>query len=156
MRAQRHRDEHDNRRTPLVSSVPHPIDARTSTVDHFLPAIGVDPTTSGSSAHLGVVYYFYPEANCDIDTCELSVGFASSTDGGVTWNSRRLAGPFRNTWLTATDDGYFVGDYVSVSFVDGKAIPVFTVASEGECELGRTSCQTWIASGTISLAETSN
>ena len=133
-----------------------PIDARTSTVDHFLPAIGVDPTTSGSSAHLGVVYYFYPEANCDIDTCELSVGFASSTDGGVTWKSRRLAGPFRNTWLPATDDGYFVGDYVSVSFVDGKAIPVFTVASEGECELGRTSCQTWIASGTISLAETSN
>jgi hypothetical protein len=131
-----------------------PIDPRTSTVDHFLPAIGVDPMTSGSSAHLGIVYYFYPNANCSIDTCELSVGFVSSTDGGATWNPQRLAGPFRNTWLPATDAGYFVGDYVSVSFVDGKAIPVFTVAAEGECEVGRISCHTWIASATISLADT--
>jgi hypothetical protein len=130
-----------------------PIDPPTSTVDHFLPAIGVDPTTSASSAHIGVVYYFYPDANCDIDTCELFVGFVSSTDGGATWKSRRLAGPFRNTWLPATDDGYFVGDYVSVSFVGGKAIPVFTVAAKGECELGRISCHTWIASATIPLPD---
>jgi hypothetical protein len=37
-----------------------PIDPTTSSVDHFLPAIGVDHTTSGASAHIGVVYYFYP------------------------------------------------------------------------------------------------
>src|ERR1019366_10771108 len=33
-----------------------PIDATTSTVDHFLPGIGVDPTTSGANAHLTIVY----------------------------------------------------------------------------------------------------
>jgi hypothetical protein len=140
----------DGRRWSPVSRIP--IDPTTSSVDHFFPAIGIDPGTSGSSAHIGVVYYFYPDANCDIDTCELSVGFVSSTDGGATWNSRRLAGPFRNTWFPATDNGYFAGDYFSVSFVDGKAIAVFTVADEGECELGKVSCHTWIASATIPLS----
>jgi hypothetical protein len=43
-----------------------------------------------------------------------------------------------------------VGDYFSVSFVDGKAIPVFTVATKGTCDLGDiTSCNTWEASATI-------
>jgi hypothetical protein len=34
-----------------------PIDATTSTVDHFIAAIGIDPTTSGSSAHMTVVFF---------------------------------------------------------------------------------------------------
>jgi hypothetical protein len=43
-----------------------------------------------------------------------------------------------------------VGDYIS--FVDGNAIPVFTVATEGTCELGDiTSCNVWTASATIPL-----
>ena len=46
-----------------------------------------------------------------------------------------------------------VGDSIGISFVDGKAIPVFIVGSEGECELGdATSCNVWTASATISLA----
>ena len=39
-----------------------PIDATTSTVDHFLPGIGIDPATSGASAHITIVYYYYPVA----------------------------------------------------------------------------------------------
>src|SRR4029450_13754480 len=62
-----------------------PIDPRGSSVDHFLPAIAVDPATSGASAHLAVVYYFYPNTDCNRSTCDLSVGFASSVDGGGTW-----------------------------------------------------------------------
>lgn len=129
-----------------------PIDARTSSVDHFLPAIAVDPATSGASTRIGVVYYFYPEAECTLATCELFVGFTSSTDGGETWSVQQLAGPVKNTWLPLKRDGYFVGDYVSMSFIDGDAIPVFTLASEGVCELGDVaSCNVWTASATIPL-----
>jgi hypothetical protein len=131
-----------------------PIDPRTSNVDHFLATLAVDPTTSGSSAHLGVLYYFYPDHDCDPRTCQLSVGFISSTDSGTSWTAPvQLAGPFKNTWLPYKDGGtpgYFVGDYFGVSFVDEKAISVFTVATKGACELGEnTSCNTWEASATI-------
>ena len=129
-----------------------PIDPRASSVDHFLPAIAVDPATSGSLAHLAIVYYFYPDADCNRSTCELSVGFVSSADGGSKWTSQQLAGPFKTTWFPLTYSGYMVGDYISVSFVDGNAIPVFTVATEGTCELGdNTSCNVWTASATIPL-----
>jgi hypothetical protein len=130
-----------------------PIDPRTSPVDHFIPSIAVDPTTSGSSAHIAIVYYFYPEADCRVATCELSVGFTSSTDGGTTWTDQQLAGPFKNRWLPLTDSGYMVGDYIGVSFVDGSAVPVFAVAAKGACELGNvTSCNEWTASATIPLS----
>jgi hypothetical protein len=132
------------------SMVRLPIDAQTSSIDHFLPGIAVDPATSGSSAHIAVVYYFYPDANCSVATCELSVGFASSVDGGSTWDVQQLAGPFNNTWLPLTDTGYMVGDYMGVSFVGGDAVPVFAAAAEGTCEVGDvTSCNVWTASATI-------
>jgi hypothetical protein len=124
----------------------------TSSVDHFLPAIAVDPQTSGASAHIGIVYYFYPEQICGPRTCQPSVGFISSTDGGTTWNVQQLAGPFKNTWFPLTTSGYMVGEYIGISFVDGKAVPTFPVATEGTCELGETSsCNEWISSATIPL-----
>jgi hypothetical protein len=129
-----------------------PIDPVTSSVDHFLPAIAVDPQTSGASAHIGIVYYFYPEQICGPRTCQPSVGFISSTDGGTTWNVQQLAGPFKNTWFPLTTSGYMVGEYIGISFVDGKAVPTFPVATEGTCELGETSsCNEWISSATIPL-----
>jgi hypothetical protein len=129
-----------------------PIDARRSSVDHFLPAVAVDPATSGASARIAIVYYFYPDADCNRRTCELSVGFVSSTDGGSRWRTRQLAGPFRNTWLAPGENGYRPGDYYSVSFMRRRAVPVFMAAAEGTCELGEVSCHTWIASATISLS----
>jgi hypothetical protein len=33
------------------------------------------------------------------------------------------------TWLANTTDGYMVGDYISTSFSDGKAFPLFITAS---------------------------
>src|SRR5271169_3634733 len=73
-----------------------PIDATTSTVDHFLPGIGIDPATSGSSAHLTVVYYYYPVSKCTASTCQLDVGFVTSTDGGATWTvGAKIAGPMK-------------------------------------------------------------
>jgi hypothetical protein len=129
-----------------------PIDPVTSSADYFLPAIAVDPETSGSTAHIAIVYYFHPEQWCDTKTCELDVGMVSSTDGGSTWHVQQLAGPFRNAWFPRTDSGYMVGEYIGISFVDGNAVPVFPVATEGECELGDvSSCHVWTASATIPL-----
>lgn len=126
-------------------------------MDHFLPAIAVDPATAGASAHIAVLYYFYPDANCNRATCELSVGLVSSTDGGSTWSVRQLAGPFRTTWFPLTTfgggTGYMAGDYFSVSFADGQAIPVFAMATDGACQLGDIpSCDVWTASARIPLA----
>jgi BNR repeat-like domain len=107
-----------------------PIDATTSGQDHFIPGIGVDRATSGSSAHLGLVYHFYPSATCTASTCQLNVGYVSSTNGGSTWSApTTLAGPMSIAWLPATSQGRMFGDYVSTSIVSGKALPVIPVAA---------------------------
>lgn len=119
-----------------------PIDPTSSTVDHFLPGIGVEPGTGGNTAHLGLLYYYYPVSSCTSSTCRLTAGFIESFDGGATWSTPVLAyGPMRNTWLPLTNQGYMVGDYMSTSFAGGLAFPVFIVARPGTCQLGQiTSC----------------
>jgi hypothetical protein len=107
-----------------------PLDARGSGVDHFIPGLAVDNSTSGSSAHLVVTFYFYPNANCSAATCQLDVGFSTSADGGATWSSNaQLAGPMTLTWLPSTTQGVMVGDYISTSFSGTPAYPAFAVAS---------------------------
>jgi hypothetical protein len=109
-----------------------PIDPIGSGVDHFIPGLAVDRTTAGSSAHLGLAYYYYPNINCTVTTCQLNVGFISSTNGGATWSAaEHLAGPMKVTWLPLTTGGFMVGDYISTSIVPGDddATPVFAVAS---------------------------
>ena len=105
-----------------------PIDAVTSTVDHFIPGIGVDPATSGSSAHLALYYYFYPTTSCSASTCQLDVGYISSADAGATWSpASQVAGPMTMAQLAATTQGNMVGDYISTSFLGGRAYSVFAV-----------------------------
>ncbi len=107
-----------------------PIDATTSTVDHFIPGIGVDITTSGSAAHLALAYYYYPNANCTSASCQLDVGFVSSTNGGTSWSAgQQLGGPMSLSWLANTSQGPMVGDYISTSFSNGKAFPAFALAN---------------------------
>jgi hypothetical protein len=106
-----------------------PIDPVTSTVDHFLPGIGVDSATSGDTAHLTALYYYYPVSNCG-NSCQLEVGFSSSLDGGATWSrGRYLAGPMELTWLPLSDNGYMVADYIGVSYDNGNPFGVFAVAT---------------------------
>jgi hypothetical protein len=130
-----------------------PIDAVDSGRDHFLPGLGVDPAASG---HLGLVYYFYPVANCDENTCRSSVGFVSSTDGGVNWSAQlSLSGPFTNKGLPLTTSGYMFGDYNSVSYIGGLAHTVYAVAKGNNCVLGQpTSCLEPMASPRQGLATT--
>jgi len=105
-----------------------PIDPVSSTVDHFIAGIGADPATSGSTAHLAVVYYYYPVANCG-GSCQLYVGYTTSQDGGQTWTAgAQLAGPMQLTWLPYTDLGYMVADYIGVSYANGNPFGVFAVA----------------------------
>ena len=106
-----------------------PIDPATSTVDHFITGLGIDPTTGGATAHLGLVYYFYPVSNCTQTTCKLEVGFIQSKTGGQTWTGKRtLHGAMSLNWLPNTFSGNMVADYVTVSYAGGKAFPIFVVA----------------------------
>ena len=106
-----------------------PIDAVGSTVDHFLPAIAADPATAVSSAHLTLVYHFYPTAACLETTCSLGVAYVTSQDGGVNWStSGTLASGMSLDWLANTKSGRMVGDYVGVTYSLGKAYPAIAVA----------------------------
>jgi hypothetical protein len=107
-----------------------PIDAATSAVDHFIPGIGVDRSTSGGGARLGLTYYFYPNRSCTAATCQLEVGFISSTNGGTSWSApTQLAGPMTLSWIANTSQGRMVGDYISTSIRDGaSAFPTIAVA----------------------------
>jgi hypothetical protein len=105
-----------------------PIDPLKSTVDHFLPGIGADLATSGSTAHLTVVYYYYPVSACG-NSCQLDVGFATSKDGGKSWTAgKQLAGPMKVTWLPLSDAGYMVADYIGVTYTNGSPRGIFPVA----------------------------
>jgi hypothetical protein len=107
-----------------------PIDATNSGVDHFIPGFAVDRSTSGSTTHIALGYYYYPVASCTSGTCQLTVGFVSSTDNGTTWTPpRKVAGPIRLQDIASTNQGVMVGDYMSTSFAGGNyAFPIFAVA----------------------------
>jgi hypothetical protein len=112
-----------------TSPVRIPIDGLSSTVDHFIPGLGVDRSTSGSSAHLTSTYYYFPKSSCNGNACELYVGFTTSQDGGKTWTKgQQLAGPMQLTWLPNTFSGVMVADYLSTSYVQGNPFGVFMVA----------------------------
>jgi hypothetical protein len=107
-----------------------PIDATTSTVDHFIPGIGIDPATSGTSAHVAVHYYYYSQTSCVTSTCQLNVGFISSHNGGSTWHAPvKLAGPMKLAWLPNSQNGLMVGDYIATAFSNGVPHGVFAVAA---------------------------
>ena len=104
-----------------------PIDPVTSRVDHFIPGLAVDATTSGAGAHLALTYYFYPTAACG-GACRLEVGYISSPDGGAHWGApTQLAGPMALSEIALSSQGPMVGDYISTSFSGGSVTTVFAV-----------------------------
>jgi len=122
-----------------------PIDPVTSTVDHFLPGIGVNFGTSGSGTQIAVAYYYYPDVNCTFATCQLDVGYISTTNAGASWSApQQLRGPMTMSWLPNTTQGRMVGDYISTSFDGvGMAHPVFAEAyapPTGDCATSTPSC----------------
>jgi hypothetical protein len=106
-----------------------PIDATSSGVDHFIPGIGVDRSTSGNGARLALAYYYYPVSACSSTTCQLTAGFISSLNGGATWSaSRKISQAMSLSWIAASSQGRMVGDYISTSFAGGTAHPIFAIA----------------------------
>lgn len=103
-----------------------PIDATNVSVDHFIPGLAVNKTTSGSSAQLGLTYYFYPSG-----TTQLSVGFISSMNAGSTWSTpQTIASGMPVGWTATTSQGRMVGDYISTSYgSDNLAHGVFATAA---------------------------
>jgi hypothetical protein len=105
-----------------------PIDPTTSGFDHFIPGLGVDPSTAGATAKLGLTYYFYRNAACGT-SCQLEVGYVQSVNGGVGWSAHTdVAGPFSISLCPDTSEGRMVGDYISTSWLNGKAFGAFAVA----------------------------
>jgi hypothetical protein len=129
----------DGRKWTKITRIP--LNTVGSGVDHFIPGLAVDRSTSGSSAHLAVAYYYYPNANCTTATCQLNLGYSVSADGGASWTAgMQAAGPMTLTWAPNTSQGYMVGDYISTSFAGGSAFPAFTMASMPG---GGSDCQTF-------------
>jgi hypothetical protein len=107
-----------------------PIDATTSTVDHFITGAAIAPGTKGAKAHIGLAYYYYPVSACG-NNCELYAGFIQTTSAGKTWTTpETLAGPMQLAWLPQTFSGTMVADYISMGFAGGKAFPIFAAASK--------------------------
>jgi len=106
-----------------------PLDPIGSGVDHFINGMGADLNTSGSSAHLGMTYYYYPVSNCG-NSCQLYAGFSLSHDGGQTWTpGRQLTPSMQLSWLPNTFSGRMVADYVATAFpAGGRAFPIYSLA----------------------------
>jgi hypothetical protein len=105
-----------------------PIDPVTSTVDHFITGLGIEPGTYGTAAHVGLVYYYYPVSNCG-NNCSPFAGFIQSSNGGGRWSpAQTLGGPMSLSWLPDTFSGRMVADYAAVGFGGGKAFPIFALA----------------------------
>jgi hypothetical protein len=108
-----------------------PLDPVGSGVDHFIAGLGIDSRTAGSTAHLGLTYYYYPVSNCG-NNCQLMAGFSLSQDGGQTWTAgRQLTPAMQISWLPNTFSGRMVADYVATVFpAGGRAFPIFAEATQ--------------------------
>jgi hypothetical protein len=105
-----------------------PIDATNSSVDHFIPGLGVDPSTSGTSTRLGLSYYAYANTRCG-NSCGLQAGYIQSNNAGVNWGAAvQTVDPFPVSDVPDTSQGRMVGDYISTSWLGGKAFGPVAVA----------------------------
>ena len=102
---------------------------------YFVPAIAVDPATSGGKARLAVAYYSHrPARGCAtyVPGCfdQIDAWLVQSRDGGRTWDKpvRLDRQPMRISWLADTALGGMLGDYISVSFVRGRPVGVVALA----------------------------
>ena len=105
-----------------------PIGSVTDDADHMLPAIGVQPGTSGSRAKLAIYYYYYPTNSCDVKTCRLDVGYASSVNGGKTWSAPvQVGGSTLLSRIVPTTGGLMVGDYIGTAVASGRAFALVAI-----------------------------
>jgi hypothetical protein len=114
-----------------VWTPPAPVGPDTPSADQFVPGLAVGPGPGGRGRVLAAAYYSMPHGCASRASCPgVDVWYTASSDDGRTWRApRRLdAQPMRLDWLPRTSGGRFFGDYISTSFVEGKAIPVYSLA----------------------------
>ena len=105
-----------------------PVDPVKSAIDHFTPGLGIEPGTSGSSAHLALTFDGLLQANCSTN-CNLGVGYISSPNGGASWTPPKILSKGINpNWLASTSSGQMLGDYNGASYPGTKAHAVFATA----------------------------
>ncbi len=121
-----------------------PIDPVTSGADHFITGLGVskglddDFGEDGSPTRLALGYYYFPNGNCDINSCELHAGFISSQDGGSAWSPFvDVAGPVSLNWLATTVAGQMVGNNISAIFVSGVPFSAYALAQPPNPKTGK-------------------
>lgn len=105
------------------------------TVLEFIPAIAVDPATSGKTAHLAVAYYTMQlPARCAlfVPGCaqQIDAWLVESKTGGTTWTKpRRLNTQSMSLeWLADTTLGPMLGDYIAVSYAGGRPVAFVSLA----------------------------
>lgn len=88
----------------------------------FIPAVAVD----AASGRLAVAYYALDAA------ARVEAWLTTSRDGGASWTrpQRLSAQPMQQTWTPETTSGRMLGDYISVSWVRGRTVTVYALASE--------------------------
>jgi hypothetical protein len=111
-----------------------PIGPDDGSLFYFLPALAVDPATSGAHARLALLYHSMgPSRTCDpaYGCFQVDVKLTTSVNGGAEWTQPRLlnAFPMLPAWMADTSLGRMLGDYVSVSWTGGRPIPVWSLAS---------------------------
>jgi hypothetical protein len=98
-------------------------------VDHFLPGIAAHPSTPG---RLALVFHSIPDDCANDAACVgIDVFQTTSKDAGRTWSKqqRLTAEPILLDSIARTRIGLMLGDYVSTSFVRGRPVSVFVLAS---------------------------
>lgn len=111
-------------------TAPAPVGPPTPSSDQFVPGLAVDPATSGAGLRLAVAYYSMPAACAVRSDCPgIDVWLTTSPNAGATWTrpQRLDAQTMRLDWLPHAG-GRFLGDYMSTTFVSGRAVPVYSLA----------------------------
>ena len=85
-------------------------------------------------ARLALLYHSMgssPVCDPSYGCLQVDVNLVTSANGGVTWTppQRLNAIPMATGWMADTGLGRMLGDYVSVSYVNGRPVPVFSLAS---------------------------
>jgi hypothetical protein len=115
----------------LTWSRPAPVGPATPGADQVVPGLAADPA-SPSGQSVAVAYNSMPADCATRPSCPgIDVWLTTSTNGGASWTrpQRLDAVPMRLSWLPRAG-GRFFGDYISTSFVNGRAIPVYSLAVE--------------------------
>jgi BNR repeat-like domain/RTX calcium-binding nonapeptide repeat (4 copies) len=109
-----------------------PTTAAASGVHSLVPGLAADPATAAGTARLALVYYTLPLDCSARPACAgVDAQTISSTDGAATWSrpERLDAEPMKLNWIAAdVQEGHMLGDYESVSFVGGRAVPIVALA----------------------------